>query len=272
MKKYLLLLCSAFFILSCNDDSQIPPKEEKLIPTKIISEWIYEDNWYQKDSTLFEYDNLNIPIKVTNYTTSIWSGLPDNINKSLRVATFEYNNKDVILHEKYYKIGPSNDLTFEVIRELKLETSNSGTIYIKSRDSLSENFKDDGTLKFTIDDEGRFVTYDNDKYWYDDKGNIVRGIYFNTVEKVYKYENKNGVFKDVDIPPYMKAFLYIGFVESFSPQAVVEGNAINDNYVDKYVNEYNENNYPKKSVWTRAYKAGNFEPDVTTDIIEYKRK
>lgn len=269
MKKLLLLLCSAFFILSCNDDSQTPPKEEKLIPTRIVNEWV-SDRWYQKDSILFEYDNLNRPIRVTTYTASMWNGSPDQSLKLVGIKTFEYNNKDLVVHSIFYRTDPSKDLILESLQELKLETSYSGTIYGKDRYSFSEDYKDQSSIKFTINDEGQFVNYDNDKYWYDDKGNIIRGLFSNKVEKVYKYDNKNGIFKDVHMPFYMKGFLCDILIESLSPQVVVEGITTDDSYVDKYVNEYNGSNYPKKIIHSR-YTTGDSQQSVHVYDIEYKK-
>lgn len=270
MKKHLLLLCSLFFILSCSDDSQsLPSKGEKLIPTRILNEW-FADRWYQKDSIIFEYDNLNRPIKVTTHTAYMWNGSPDQIVKLVGIKNFEYNNKDLVVHSIFYRTDPSKDLTLESLQELKLETSYSGTIYGKDRYSFSEDYKDQSTIKFTINDEGQLLDYDKDKYWYDDKGNIVRGLLSNKTEKVYKYDNKNGIFKDVNIPFYMKGFLCDILIESLSPQVVVEGIATNGNYVDKYVNEYNGSNYPKKIIHSR-YTASDQQQSVHAYNIEYKK-
>lgn len=257
-RNYFILLCVAFTIIltafSCSDDDESDYKvfpggtSAKLLPIKIkgekgIAEYYYE---YDADNRLVSKKTVWPLAGKNNYSTLTISY--DDEGRIIGTT-----NKDENFVENNYTFSYSyNDSEITVksipasLRNLKIIIDEEGKML------KSEQFTDEGNL------------YSVMNYEYDNQGNII-----NTNDsRDLKYDDKNGIFKHVNVPQW---FLATQLYELYC----FKNNVVEETYRTSYKitdtelsvggfkikYTYNENGYPVK--YTNPYHS-----DVIGEVFE----
>ncbi|MDR0873723.1 MAG: hypothetical protein LBN27_09725 [Prevotellaceae bacterium] len=247
MKKYLMIFLSlalAVVFSACNkdddkgnnkeDDGENNNNTQVYLPSKII---------YDGETTTFTYDNQRrVTEQKNSYTTN----------------TYTYNS----------------DGTLAQVVKLNEDPLSSRTITYEYKENAVERIAtgSKSTYEYVLKDN-RIVANNSDldsySYTYDAVGNMIKQtkqtkVGYKTYENTYEYtyDNKNGVFKNVNIPQWYK----ITELYQWSDIAVVN-NALTDGDLGwklEYV--YNENGYPTSC---KMYEEGSLRKTMT---IEYTLK
>lgn len=199
MKKHLLLFCSVFFILSCNEDSQTPHKVnmKNKLKTEIgvghyRGEYKYNDLGYVEQITQYWSDNVTMTYKFTYEGDKIIRRVYDN-DQGLLVQTDYFYIGNVIVEEK----SKANDGTTSQVLYKYDEDENLIRSTTTVNDKLYEQLyfeNEDGNIV-----KSRSILYNKDgsvyqdytyKRGYDDKFHLTTMSYPENFRKINQ-EGKN---------------------------------------------------------------------------------
>lgn len=244
MKKVVLsaFVLAGLMFTSCDKNDDNNPAEEGTVdvskmylPSKIVSEW---------GTTIYTYNNKAQLIKIAEsdgyeYTFS-YSG------EQLVEATATENNIKTI----YTFSQAGTKLTVNLKAEFNGQTHNDTEI-------------------LTLDSKGNLLNDGYFTYTYDANGNITKMLSDDSEKIIFKYDDKNGIYKNVKLPQWVFAYI-------ISEQTNIINNVVDINYEDSDFPEdnfnatatysYNADNYPVKMV------AKSTLEDDFTQTIEYTKK
>lgn len=232
----LLLLTGQVFI-SCEKDEDSEPKKKSLIPIKITE---YEDGFIDY-VTYLEYNTDNLLTKV-DYGDGYYNTLEYDSDGRLIKSniyednilycydSYEYNESNQIIKiQSYYKDGATEsfiarsyyvheyDINGNVIKKTEYGTNDAIVLY----------------FTFSYDSNGNMI---NKKYYWPDyqTGEISTDTY---EEWIYTYDDKNNIYKSVNMP-----FLWQSFINNALTETLSESSG--ESYTQIYTYTYNEENYP----------------------------
>lgn len=267
------MLAGVCLFISCSDpDSNQTNSSAKLLPSKISTE-IEASN---KRTYTYSYDSSNRLVEYVE--TSLFGnnvGLED-METTCKIVYNAHNSIDSLiisplLLDGFADINNSiyalvNDtVLFEYKGEeiiVKYKNKKDEKVYINSRHEVIayEYYSGiEGTLKIT------------NTYEYDDKGNILKIVIDNGIDKpyipyVYTYDNHNGIFKNVNIPQW---FMVIMLDQRFNMANNYKEYSDYDNC--KWIMEYSysKDDYPifKKTKYEGDSKVKSVEAITTIDYM-----
>ncbi len=243
MKKLVLsaFVVAGLMFTSCNNDDNAPVEEgtvdltKMYLPSKIVSD---------EGTTIFTYNNKAQLTKISEsdgyeYTFS-YSG------DQLVEASSIVNNIKTI----YTFSQAGTKLTVNMKAEFNGQTHSDSEI-------------------LTLDSKGNLLNDGYFNYTYDANGNIIKMKSDDSEEVIFKYDDKNGIYKNVKLAQWVFAYV-------ISEQVNLVNNAVNINYEDSDFPEdnfigtvsynYNVDNYPVKM------EAVSTLDGTYTETIEYTKK
>lgn len=205
--------------------------------------------------------------------------LPSKIVSDLGTTVYTYNNKAQLT-----KIAESDgyEYTFtysgDQLVEATATENDIKTFYTFSQagTKLTVNMKAEfngqthnDTQILTLDSKGNLLNDGDFNYTYDANGNITKMKSDDSEEVVFKYDDKNGIYKNVKLPQWVFAYIV-------SEQINLVNNVVNidskdsdfpeDNFTATVSYNYNADNYPVKMVGKSTLE------DDFTQTIEYTKK
>lgn len=205
--------------------------------------------------------------------------LPSKIVSDLGTTVYTYNNKAQLT-----KISESDgyEYTFtysgDQLVEATATENDIKTFYTFSQTGtkLTVNMKAEfngqthnDTEILTLDSKGYLLNDGDFNYTYDANGNITKMKSADSEEIVFKYDDRNGIYKNVKLPQWVFAYIV-------SEQINLVNNVVNidskdsdfpeDNFTATVSYSYNADNYPVKMVGKSTLE------DDFTQTIEYTKK
>lgn len=244
MKKLVLsvIVAAGLMFTSCDKNDDNNPTEEGTVdvtkmylPSKIVS-----DDY----TTIYTYNNKGQVTKITESDGYEY--------------TFTYNGNqlvEVVSIDEVYK----TTYTF----------TQSGTkLTLNMKGEFNGQTQTD-TEELTLDSKGNLLNDGYFTYTYDANGNITKMLSDDSEKIIFKYDDKNGIYKNVKLPQWVFAYI-------ISEQTNIINNVVDINYEDSDFPEdnfnatatysYNADNYPVKMV------AKSTLEDDFTQTIEYTKK
>ncbi len=232
MKKLVLsaFVLGGLMFTSCKDDDNIPQNELKILPTKMVSKTIYDEGGYDETITKFTYDAENRLVKMVDEENELDED-GDSFNYKTEY-TFEYNGSE--------------------LSKIIEKESNTVTEYTfaKTSSKITVNIKEDAdtrSFELLINDKGFLLSDEDAKYSYDAKGNIIK-VVDGFSQATYKYDDKNGVIRNMNLPQWVFAGIIDSYAESYINNAIYMKVEVpqypqyNDEFNINY--EYNSEGYP----------------------------
>ena len=175
--------------------------------------------------------------------------------------SFTYNDNQLI---SFVSIDPDAKTTYTF--------KQSGNTITVSLDGNVNGEKVSDTHILEIDAKGNLIKDDEATYTYDSKGNNTKVSYGEGEEVVLTFDDKNGIFKNLNLPKWVSAYLlsYNGnLVNNFLSYDYKDADFPEDNNSSTITYEYNADGYPTKI--TSEYK-DEVGTDSETQTIEYTKK
>lgn len=252
MKKILLsaLMFSTLAFVSCNnsDDNNTGVDESGIyLPTKFESEENVQTFVYDSENRLIESKDI---LEDGSYS---------------KVVTFVYTNKQLVsAKEVTTEIG--DEQTYVSTEDYTFTYQNNEVTVVNVYTSNWGN--NTRTSVYTIDSNGKLQSGNDVTVVYDSNGNITK-LVEDDFENTYTYDNKNGIFKNVNTPQWAFYLLLDGFHNfdinnvtklTYKDSEDAEGGYSNITY------QYNSANYPIKM---NVIGSDNFSNSIT---VEYLKK
>ncbi|GEM_PF-1637537 len=268
-----VFLCG--FLLSntaCDNDDNIipvkkddPPKEEEeepgedikddspLLPVFIKRTYVLNADPFHDniDSVVFTYDHLNRLVRRSTTTSFIYHETKKEQVGYQSILNIVYNTNGTITttDSLYYNYDKEKEVRLVNVRIYQPDTSQ---VHITLNDNLKESIelKKGRPVKYNkislYPSAGSPYSYSTGKYSYNEKGNIIThadipGIKY---EQRFKYDNHNGIFKHLNMPPWLIVdILGIEHLRNNMTKqySVFSGETMLSNY-NEY--KYNSNGYP----------------------------
>jgi len=243
----LTLMTSVFLLGSCTDDNSTNNNIAlKLLPQKITIE--YEAS--NKRIYTYKYDDLN---RLTGYTETNFFGNSIDLEDMETICKITYNAENkidsLIIMPRLLNDDNINSLAYLPVNDTITFKHKADKITIKRKNKKNETI--------TINPEGEAIEYKyyggaknnlliTNTYVYDHKGNISDisiSTGTNTPYSPYKYiyDNKNGIFNQVNTPQWFLLIMLnqdLNYVNNFKEYTDYEGSK----WIVKHA--YNEYNYP----------------------------
>lgn len=246
----------SFLIPSCSDDNdsdyEVFPggTSAKILPVKVIGD---------KNATIidYEYDNNNRPVTIKRKWPRAGEGC--------FTKTISYDTEGRIVKLTHIHTTPENNY-------ISTYTYNGSQITVKydnSAQSFTIEVNESGQIlkRDQLDVDGN-VVYSED-FVYDDNGNIKNKNTSYLNYRSYTYDDKNGIFKNVNIPQWFLA-TQLSELYMFNNNVVDESVKYSNGEIEKrllvdsgfkIVYTYNENGYPIK--YTSPYRT-----DIVGEIMD----
>lgn len=205
--------------------------------------------------------------------------LPSKITADDYTTIFTYNNKaqltKIVESDGYeYTFSYSGD---QLVEATAIE-SNIKTFYTFSQagTKLTVNMKAEingqthnDTEILTLDSKGNLLNDGYFNYTYDANGNITKMKSDDSEEIVLKYDDKNGIYKNVKLPQWVFAYIMseqLNIVNNVVDIDYEDSEFPEDNFTGTVTYNYNADNYPVKMV------AKSTLEDDFSQTIEYTKK
>lgn len=242
------MLAGIYLFVSCSDtDNGQTNSSMRLLPVKISTD-IEASN---KRTYTYAYDTSNRLVEYVE--TSLFGnniGLED-METTCKIVYNEHNDIDslIITPRLLNDFGGIDSSVYDLVNDTVLFEYKGEEVIVRYRNKKDE--------KIYINSRREVVAYEyysgidgllkiTNTYEYDDKGNILKIVINNGVDKpyipyVYAYDNRNGIFKNVNIPQW---FMVIMLDQRFNMANNYKEYSDYDNC--KWIMEYsyNKNDYP----------------------------
>lgn len=250
MKKILLsaLMFSTLAFVSCNnsDDNSVNQDSGIYLPTKFESDENVQTFIYDSENRLIESKDIEDDGSRINVVTFVYAN--GQLVSAKEVTTEAGNDQTYVSTEDYTFTYQNNEVTV-----VNVYTSN-----------WSNNTQ---TSIYTIDANGKLQTGNGVFVTYDSRGNITK-LVEGDVEYTYTFDDKNGMFKNVNSPQWAFYLLLEGlhiFDINNATKLIYKDSEDAEGGFSNITYQYNSANYPVKMNITGS---DNFSNSITIEYLK----